>query len=85
MSETSAGSCCSVGGSAGVDAAGRKDLLASNTADVAVCVVMGGSVAKADAEAAGLYRDYEGERYYFCCAGCAPKFDADPAKYDTAA
>ncbi|MGF6822793.1 YHS domain-containing protein [Microbacterium sp. ZKA21] len=85
MSETSAGSCCSVGGNATVDAAGRKDLLAPSATDVAVCVVMGGSIAKSDAEAAGLYRDHEGERYYFCCAGCAPKFDADPGKYVTAA
>ena len=24
---------------------------------------------------------YEGKYYYFCCGGCKPKFDADPAKY----
>ncbi len=30
---------------------------------------------------AKLYSDYNGRRYYFCCAGCKPKFDADPAKY----
>jgi Cu+-exporting ATPase len=24
---------------------------------------------------------YNGKTYYFCCAGCKPKFDADPAKY----
>jgi YHS domain-containing protein len=24
---------------------------------------------------------YNGKAYYFCCAGCKPKFDADPAKY----
>ena len=36
---------------------------------------------EATAEAAGLFRDYEGNRYWFCCAGCGPRFDADPARY----
>ncbi|MBS4103048.1 heavy metal translocating P-type ATPase [Tsukamurella paurometabola] len=44
-------------------------------------VMVGNPVVKADAEAAGLFRDYDGERYFFCCPSCAPKFDADPAKY----
>lgn len=29
----------------------------------------------------GLFADYKGRRYYFCCAGCKPKFAADPSKY----
>jgi YHS domain-containing protein len=29
----------------------------------------------------GLFRDHDGQRYYFCCAGCGPAFDSDPAKY----
>ena len=54
--------------------------------DIAECPVMAGSpVVKAQAEATGLYRDHEGQRYWFCCAGCAPAFDADPAKYALAA
>ena len=44
-------------------------------------VMVGTAVNKAAAEAAGLYRDYEGERYHFCCGGCGPAFDSDPAKY----
>jgi YHS domain-containing protein len=53
--------------------------------DIAECVVMPGSmVVKAEAEAAGLYRDYEGQRYWFCCAACGPLWDADPAKYANA-
>lgn len=24
---------------------------------------------------------YQGKTYYFCCAGCKPMFDKDPAKY----
>ncbi|WP_306232142.1 YHS domain-containing protein [Agrococcus beijingensis] len=48
----------------------------------AECPVMPGStISKADAEDAGLVRDYEGQRYYLCCAACGPLFDADPAKY----
>jgi YHS domain-containing protein len=61
--------------------------LASQLADdeVAECPVMPGTmVVKADAEAAGLYRDYEGKRYWFCCAACEPLWDADPAKYANA-
>lgn len=49
---------------------------------VASCPVMAGTpVVKAEAEAKGLFRDYDGERFWFCCAGCGPAFDADPAKY----
>nr|WP_172802053.1 YHS domain-containing protein [Agrococcus carbonis] len=54
--------------------------------DIAECPVMVGStILKADAEAAGLVRDYEGTRYYLCCAACGPLFDAEPAKYVSAA
>lgn len=54
--------------------------------DVVVCPVMPGStVSKSAAEAQGLYRDYDGERYWFCCSACGPLFDADPQKYVTAA
>lgn len=53
--------------------------------DVAECPVMPGSlVNKADAEAAGLYRDHDGQRYWFCCAACGPMWDADPDKYAAA-
>ncbi|MEU5156118.1 YHS domain-containing protein [Glycomyces sp. NPDC021274] len=53
---------------------------------IAECPVMiGSTVVKADAEAAGLFRDYEGQRYWLCCDACGPLFDADPAKYATAA
>ncbi|WP_342626430.1 hypothetical protein [Brachybacterium squillarum] len=49
---------------------------------MAICPVMEGrTVIKSVAEAAGLFRDYEGTRYWLCCAGCGPLFDADPQKY----
>lgn len=56
--------------------------LAQDADDVVECPVMPGSmVVKAEAEAAGLYRDYEGNRYWFCCAACGPMWDASPDKY----
>lgn len=62
-----------------------KTLLGPSNAELAECPVMKGSiVVKAEAEAEGLYRDYEGTRYWFCCAGCLPDFDADPARYTAA-
>lgn len=65
--------------------ADRRTLLGPSTSELAECPVMKGSiVVKADAEAAGLYRDYEGNRYWLCCAGCGPTFDADPARYAAA-
>jgi YHS domain-containing protein len=61
------------------------NLLGPSADELAECPVMRGStVVKADAEAKGLFRDYEGQRYWFCCAGCEAPFDADPAKYAAA-
>ncbi|MFS3128568.1 YHS domain-containing protein [Nocardioides sp. Bht2] len=55
-------------------------------AEQATCPVMAGTpVVKANAEAAGLFRDYNGTRYWFCCPACGPLFDADPEKYAAAA
>jgi len=39
------------------------------------CPVMGGKINKA------VYSDFEGKRVYFCCKGCVPEFNNDPAKY----
>ncbi len=74
MSEEATDSCC-----------GHDTCATPAPADTAECPVMpGNTVDKAKAEAAGLFRDYEGTRYWLCCAGCGPKFDADPARYATA-
>lgn len=63
----------------------QADTAASPAEQLAECPVMTGtSVVKADAEAVGLYRDYEGQRYWLCCAGCGPAFDAEPGRYATA-
>lgn len=77
-------SCCSTSSAKpAVAANGRENLMGGGSADdMTTCPVMVGSpVSKAQAEAVGLYRDHEGERYYFCCAGCGPAFDSNPAKY----
>ena len=29
------------------------------------------------------YSEYQGRYYVFCCSGCKPHFDANPAKYAT--
>lgn len=53
--------------------------------DLVECPVMPGTLVNtADAEAAGLYRDRNGQRYWFCCAACIPMWDADPNEYDAA-
>ncbi|YCH15101.1 hypothetical protein M1E01_11255 [Arthrobacter sp. D1-17] len=55
---------------------------AQNDNTTAECPVMPGTpVVKAVAEAKGLYRYYQGNRYWLCCPGCGPAFDADPARY----
>lgn len=87
--QSGASSCCGHGAASATDQAtsenGRENLLAPADDDLATCPVMVGStVVKSVAEAAGLYRDYEGKRYWLCCAGCGPAFDADPARYATA-
>jgi len=48
-------------------------------------VMPGNRVDPAWAEQRGLFRDYEGARYWFCCPECGPLFDADPARYAHAA
>ncbi|MFC6356057.1 hypothetical protein [Luethyella okanaganae] len=81
-------SCCGHQAADTTDAAmseSAHNLLATDGADVAECPVMKGSmVDKAEAEAAGLVREYEGKQYWLCCAGCGPLFDANPAQYATA-
>jgi YHS domain-containing protein len=75
------GSCCSTNNTTIEDLTLTAGPTEANDA-VTTCPVMAGStVVKSVAEAAGLFRDYEGKRYWFCCAGCGPAFDADPARY----
>ena len=87
-SETAASSCCG-GASSRIRRAGNllvgRNLLAP-AGDATTCPVMPGTpVDTTAAEAAGLFRDYRGRRYWFCCRGCGPRFDRDPDKYAGAA
>lgn len=45
----------------------------------AVCPVMGNKIPNVT-KAAGK-SVYKGKTYYFCCSGCKPLFDKNPAKY----
>lgn len=42
------------------------------------CPVMGGVVKDTGKASKSTYK---GKTYYFCCSGCKPKFDQNPAKY----
>jgi len=44
-----------------------------------VCPVTGETIASVK-DAAGS-STVNGKKYYFCCAGCKPMFDKNPAKY----
>ncbi len=86
--ETAASSCCG-GASPQIRRTGHhleaRNLLAP-AGDATTCPVMPGTpVDKTAAEAAGLFRDYRGRRYWFCCRGCVPRFDRDPDTYAGAA
>ncbi len=75
LSMSASGGCC--GGTSKAE-----DLTDTQADDVTECPVMVGTpVIKSEAEEAGLYRDYQGQRYWLCCASCGPLFDADPELY----
>ena len=44
-----------------------------------VCPVTGDKIASV--KAAKGHSAYKGKTYYFCCDGCKPRFDKDPAKF----
>ena len=48
------------------------------TGTKATCPVMGGEFTVSEKS---LRSEYKGKHYVFCCAGCKPKFDAEPEKY----
>lgn len=39
------------------------------------------SVNKDEAEKAGLVRNHQGKKYYFCCESCLTDFDQNPKSY----
>jgi len=78
-------SCCCSGSTQDLDTTvinpGTTNLLDSVTDETTCPVMPGTAVDEAAAEAAGLFRDHRGRRYWFCCKGCGPRFDRDPDKY----
>jgi YHS domain-containing protein len=48
---------------------------------VACAVMTDNKVDVKDALNKGMFADYKGRRYLFCCAGCPGAFKADPAKF----
>lgn len=62
--------------------AGDKGKASSKTPKEVACAVMGEhkvNIAKATKEKD--FADYKGKRYFFCCPGCKPTFEKDPAKF----
>jgi Cu+-exporting ATPase len=53
-------------------------------ANVIYCAVTDEEIGTPD-KAAGGKAEYKGKTYYFCCAGCKPRFESDPATYAAAA
>ena len=50
--------------------------------DAPMCPVMKGTpVYIEEAEKAGLVREYNGKKYYFCCEACLIDFDQNPEEY----
>ena len=47
-----------------------------------MCAVMKHEITKIDKDTAKSV--YNGKTYYFCCAGCKPEFEKNPAKYASA-
>lgn len=52
---------------------------------IACAVMPSNKVDIAKATKSGMFADYKGKRYFFCCGGCPSAFKASPAKYAKAA
>ena len=58
---------------------GHKPAHAKPAPTALVCPVTGDKIAST--KAAVGHSTFKGKTYYFCCAGCKPRFDKDPAKF----
>ena len=59
----------------------NKDIKAPGEAkpgDVSRCTVTGEEI---EVTAETPHAEHDGKTYYFCCAGCKKKFEADPTKF----
>lgn len=55
--------------------------VSKNAKHVITCPVTGDKVDMDRATKTKMYADYKGNRYFFCCSDCPPKFKANSAKY----
>lgn len=54
---------------------------AEDPKEIACAVMPGDKVNIKKATKSKMFSDYKGRRYFFCCAGCKPTFEKDPAKF----
>jgi len=52
---------------------------------IACAVMPSNKVDIAKATKSGMFSDYKGKRYFFCCGGCPSAFKATPEKFAKAA
>jgi YHS domain-containing protein len=64
-----------------VTAAEKGDKKTAEPKELPCAVMKSHKVNLKDATAKKAFADYKGNRYFFCCAGCAPEFKKDPEKY----
>lgn len=76
-----AAAVCAVLASAALAGPGKKQQPAKTPTEIKCAVMTSHTVNIKEATAKGLYADYKGRRYYFCCTMCPPAFKKDPAKY----
>ncbi len=57
---------------------GHKPAHTKTASTALICPVTGDKIASV--KAAVGHSTYKGKTYYFCCSGCKPRFDKDPAK-----
>lgn len=62
-------------------AAPDKDKKPAEKTKISCAVMKDDPVNIKDATAKKMYADYKGNRYFFCCPGCKPKFEKDPASF----
>ena len=61
--------------------AGAQTKKATPAKEIACAVMPANKVDIAKATKSGMFADYKGKRYFFCCGGCPDAFKKNPAKY----
>jgi YHS domain-containing protein len=76
-----AAAACAVLGSAALAGPGKGKPTAKTPTEIKCAVMTSHTVNIKEATEKGLFADYKGRRYFFCCSMCPPAFKKDPAKY----